>query len=45
MLPKCVLILGGTNLARRAAEELVKRGVDVTYSMAGVLAVLAALKV
>jgi precorrin-6A/cobalt-precorrin-6A reductase len=36
MLPKCVLILGGTNLARRAAEELVKRGVDVTYSMGGV---------
>jgi precorrin-6A/cobalt-precorrin-6A reductase len=36
MPPKRVLILGGTGLARHAAEALVARGFDVIYSMAGV---------
>ena len=36
MLPERVLILGGTNLARRVADALVARGVDVTSSLAGV---------
>ena len=36
MLPKRILILGGTNLARLAADALVAREFDVTSSLAGV---------
>ena len=36
MLPKRILILGGTSLARHAADVLVLAGCDVTSSLAGV---------
>ena len=35
-MPKRILILGGTGLARQAAAVLVEQGLDVIYSLAGV---------